>query len=203
MIRRSRIIRGAILAGVLFAVGGVAHAQQMALAPGDTAPPVRGYVMPTNDYRQIDYTQQRFSIVNFWATWCAPCKLEMPKLDELHQKYADDGLEVVGIYSSQLDTDEDIVRQFLAEVNVNYGIIRAHRLLDRDWRGIGITPTTFLIDGQGKILRRYVGATEEQTEGLVADVEALLAGEPMPPQVIPVVPEQTTEADRPKQGSAR
>jgi hypothetical protein len=59
-----------------------------------------------------------------------------------------------------------------------------------------VLPTTFVIDSNGIIVRRYVGATAEQIKGLVADVEALLAGEPLGPMVIPDKPSVATEEDR-------
>jgi hypothetical protein len=57
--------------------------------------------------------------------------------------------------------------------------------VDRAWGGIAVKPTSFLVDRGGRILRRYVGASPEQTAGLIADVEAVLDGLPMPPQVMP------------------
>ena len=68
---------------------------------------------------------------------------------------------------------------------MTYPVIRPAKGVAGAWGGGGTLPLTFLIDGEGRVLRRYVGATEEQIEGLVRDVEAALRGEPLGPPVIP------------------
>ena len=80
------------------------------------------------------------------------------------------------------------VAGFLARVPVTYTIIRPSALVEYYWAGVKIKPTSFLIDKNGRVLRRYVGASPEQIAGLAADVEAVLDGRTMANQVMPPAP---------------
>lgn len=94
-------------------------------------------------------------VVNFWATWCPPCRLEMPTLQRLHERRAADGVVVLG-FSTDVGSDAG-VRSFLAERGITYpvGIATAdHR---RAFGGIPGVPTTFLIDGDGVVRHKVVG----------------------------------------------
>lgn len=156
-----------------------------ALAPGDTAPTLSGTTIPDKQRFQADWSQHELTLVNFWATWCIPCRDEMPLLEKLYQRMKERGFHIIGPCDLR---SIDTVEEFLAEVEVSYPIIRPHGKVGHFWSGTQIKPTSFLIDRNGRILRKYVGAKPEQTEGLVADVEAVLDGREMPSQVIPAEP---------------
>jgi len=170
-------------------------AVELALAPGDQAPPLRGN-RPDGEIHKVDYTANKVTVVNFWATWCVPCKDEMPELQALHEKHGADGLGIVGVVKGN-DPDAAI-QNFCDSLGVRYPVIRTHRGIMPMWRGVGALPATFLIDGSGKILRRYVGATAEQIDGLVYDIEAALAGKPLGPFIFPEKPAVATDEDRRK-----
>ncbi len=165
----------------------------LALAPGDAAPPMRGRTAQETFFI-TDYGQHGATVVNFWATWCEPCKDEMPALQKLYDKHAEQGLQIVSVLHDNA-TDEQ-VREFLDALEISYPCIRAHRGYTQKWKGVGVLPTTFLINRDGVILRRYIGATAKQIEGLVYDVEATLQGQPLGPFVIPETPAVATEEDR-------
>jgi thiol-disulfide isomerase/thioredoxin len=167
------------------AVTPTAAQQRVALAPGDPAPKLGGVTVPADRRYDADWTANRLTLVNFWATWCEPCRGEMPLLDELFRLHRERGLDVVGVFERG---EEAQVGAFLADVPVSYTVIQPDAITDFDWGGIQIRPTSFLVDGRGTILRRYVGARPEQTEGLFADVQAALDGKPLPAQVLPAVP---------------
>jgi hypothetical protein len=80
---------------------------------------------------------------------------------------------------------------------VDYPIVKPDERWLNDWGGISAMPLTFMIDGDGKVMRRYLGATEEQIAGLIYDVEAALDGRELGPIVTPEVPNVSTEADKP------
>ncbi len=157
----------------------------IALAPGDSAPELGGRLYPTNEPHKIDFSARTWTLVNFWATWCRPCRDEIPALEKLQTTHAEAGLEVVGVYEQE--TPIDGIKAFLEPFGVTYSIMKITPRTGLNWGGIGAIPTSFLIDRNGKILRRYVGATVEQIEGLAADVQALIDGRPMPKMVIPSV----------------
>jgi cytochrome c biogenesis protein CcmG/thiol:disulfide interchange protein DsbE len=127
--------------------------------------------LPDLDGRTWKLADQRGKIVlvNFWATWCTPCRNETPGLVRLANQYKIKGLEVVGI-----SFDEDGpqgVRDFVAEYQIPYPILlppEGHPLTSR----IESLPTSLLIDRAGKVRKTYVGAVSESA--FRADVDRLL-----------------------------
>lgn len=111
----------------------------------------------------------RVLVVNFWATWCAPCREEMPALSRSRQKFAANGVEFVGI---ALDT-ADSVQAFSREVPVSYPIWIAGteliQVLRRLGNGPGGLPYTIVIDREGKIGASHLGPLSE------AEIDALVA----------------------------
>jgi peroxiredoxin len=100
-------------------------------------------------------------IVNFWATWCQPCKLEMPWFEELHQQYGSQGLEMIGIntddYISSKDSVRDEVAKFAKDLGVSYTILRGKENVVDAFGGAQFLPITFYIDRQGKIIANVTG----------------------------------------------
>ncbi len=84
------------------------------------------------------------------------------------------------------------------KLGVTYPVLKPRRRTSGDWRGVATLPVTFLIDEKRTILRRYVGATPEQIDAMVDDVEAVLEGKPLGPMVIPDRPDVANPEDRPK-----
>lgn len=109
-------------------------------------------------------------LVNFWATWCPPCRAEIPDLIALQAKYKDN-LVVLGI--SEDEGPVDTVRAFVAEHKVNYFIAMTTPEVSRIFRGVAALPTTFVLDPEGRIVQKHVGQLNAQ----VADLETqYLAG---------------------------
>ena len=94
-------------------------------------------------------------VLNFWATWCGPCKLEMPSLQSLHEDRADDGVVVLGLSTDVGDPDP--VEAFLRERGITYPVGRATNAHRQAFGGIRGIPTTFLIDRNGVVQHRVVG----------------------------------------------
>lgn len=107
-------------------------------------------------------------LVNFWATWCPPCRMETPDLVATHKKFSDRGFTVVGVTLDENPAQD--VPPFAQRYGVAYPI-----LLPNDEVGgqISSLPTSLLIDGNGRVARRYVGLVTESR--LQKDIEALLA----------------------------
>lgn len=94
-------------------------------------------------------------ILDFWATWCPPCRAEIPGFIELYNKYKSKGFEMIGI-----SLDEGGVKDvipFMKEFGVNYHILIGNYKVTQDYGGIRGIPTTFVIDKKGYIRAKYVG----------------------------------------------
>ena len=94
-------------------------------------------------------------IVDFWATWCGPCREEIPHLNQLYSELKGKGLEIVGI---SMDTDgTDGVKDFTREFRIQYPIVMGDDKVAESFGGIIGLPTTFIIDRNGRIAKKYVG----------------------------------------------
>jgi len=94
-------------------------------------------------------------LLDFWATWCAPCKIEIPWFMEFEQQLKDRGFAVVGV-----SMDEDgwsAVKPYLQEMKINYRILMGNEQVGSIYGGVDSLPTTFLIDRQGKIASVHIG----------------------------------------------
>ncbi|HSY58616.1 MAG TPA: TlpA disulfide reductase family protein [Terriglobales bacterium] len=98
--------------------------------------------------------QGKVVILNFWATWCPPCRDEIPLLVELAKKYKD-GLQIVGV--SLDDSSADDVRQFAKAFHVNYPIVMGSRELLSEYGGVPALPTTFLINKDSRVVLKHEG----------------------------------------------
>jgi thiol-disulfide isomerase/thioredoxin len=93
-------------------------------------------------------------IVDFWATWCEPCQVMIPWLEEFHNRYASQGLEIVGV---SMDDDVKDVKPFVDKAKMNYPILFGNDAIADAWGGVFGLPTSFMIDRQGKIRATHQG----------------------------------------------
>ena len=108
-------------------------------------------------------------LVNFWATWCPPCRAEIPDLIKLQDKYRDK-LIVLGISEDEIPPGE--VKAFVTEQKMNYRVAMTTPALGKIFRGVSALPTTFVIDREGKLVQRHVGMLNAQQTELEAQVLA-------------------------------
>jgi thiol-disulfide isomerase/thioredoxin len=94
-------------------------------------------------------------LLNFWATWCGPCKIEIPWFIEFEQQYKDRGFAVLGVAMDE--EGWDIVRPYITEKRVNYRILMGNDQVAQLYGGVESLPTTFLLDREGRIASTHIG----------------------------------------------
>jgi thiol-disulfide isomerase/thioredoxin len=98
--------------------------------------------------------KNRVVLLNFWATWCGPCRAEVPDLVELQNKYKDQ-LQIIGLVVD--DEDQDAIKKFAAEFGINYPVALATDAMRLEYGGIPALPTSFVLDAQGRIVQKHEG----------------------------------------------
>ncbi len=143
------------------------------------------------DTLSADGLRGEVAVVNFWATWCGPCRLEMPALQGLHEDYAERGVTVLGLST---DVDGSAIPPFLEERGITYPVGRATPAQRQAFGGVRGIPTTLILDREGRVRHRVVGYFAPPA--MRAAVERLLAeevpGEEAEPDVIPTTPASAT-----------
>jgi thiol-disulfide isomerase/thioredoxin len=109
-------------------------------------------------------------LVNFWATWCGACKLEMPWLVQLREQYAGQGFEIIGIVTDG-ETDEK-VRQIADKYGVKYPVMRCNHKTAQAYGGLPELPESFYIDRTGKVVLEAADASSK--EDIEANIRKLL-----------------------------
>lgn len=112
----------------------------------------------------------KVALVNFWATWCLPCKVEMPWFVDFQRKYKDRDFTVIAI---SLDEDGwDPVRRFAEDYELNFPVLLGDDSVAEDFGGVMALPTTLIIDRSGAVVSRHMGLVSRSTyEG---EIEGLL-----------------------------
>lgn len=93
-------------------------------------------------------------LLNFWATWCGPCRAEIPDLVELQSKYKD-RLQIIGLVLD--DEDQQAIKEFVKEFQINYPIALATAEIRVQYGGIPALPSSFVLDAQGRVVQKHVG----------------------------------------------
>jgi len=140
-----------------------ANAQSFKEAPDFTLPDLDGKPFKFSDLKG------KVIILDFWATWCPPCRTEIPHFKSLYSQYKGDGLEVIGIALDQ--GGANVVRPFAEDFQINYPILIGNQRVTEDYGGIRGIPTTFIIDRQGRIVEKFVGYRDKEVfESVIQDL---------------------------------
>lgn len=172
----------ALILCVLSACDGVAPPLKVRI--GQTVPS-----LPVQDLRNqpasITPTPGKLLMINVWATWCGPCRHEMPSLQRLAQRLGDDRLELVGL---SVDMDEHVVREYLIENKIDFP-----SFLDRDLSevngvlGVRMFPSTFFVSPDGELVKVIEGWRDWDAPELFESIAVLL---PSIPSSLPALPPQ-------------
>jgi thiol-disulfide isomerase/thioredoxin len=120
-----------------------------AVAPDFTLDSLEGKSMRLSDLRG------KAVLLNFWATWCGPCKIEMPWFVELQKQYGPQGLQIVGVAMD--DASKDDIAKFAKEMGVNYPVLLGKEAVGDAYGGVPALPETFFIGRDGKIVDKIIG----------------------------------------------
>lgn len=132
-------------------------------APEFTLKDSNGKPVKLSDYRG------KAVVLDFWATWCGPCKVEIPWFVEFQQKYKDRGLVVLGVASG--DEDWNVIQPFAKKMRINYPLVLGNDTTADLYGGIEALPTTFIIDRQGRIAKIHIGlASKEDFQNAIEKV---------------------------------
>lgn len=154
-----------LVVGAIVLVLGAALALGLKLSPeifpvevGSKAPEFRAATLAGNANRTLADYKGQVVLLNVWATWCAPCRVEMPSIEHLHQEFGPQGLKVVAI--SIDEAGPDVVRELVRERGLSFEILlNPSRSIERIYQTTGV-PESFVLNRDGVIVKKVIGATE-------------------------------------------
>jgi len=138
---------------------------------GHPAPPIQGSDFLSGKPFKLDALQNSVVLVDFWASWCGPCRKSFPFLERMQSKFGGQGFKVVGV---SLDEESINVRAFLDSLSVSLTILHDPTGKWAEAYGVVAMPTSFLVDKSGRIVARFEGGEHFKEEE--AAIEALISG---------------------------
>jgi cytochrome c biogenesis protein CcmG/thiol:disulfide interchange protein DsbE len=158
-----------------------ASGTQEAAPPAGPGDPPRGSMAPAFELKniadgkpvQLSSFRGKAVLLNFWATWCGPCKIEMPWLVDLQKKYQPKGLEIVGVAMD--DASDKEIADFTHKMGVNYTILKGTEKVGDLYGGVDRLPLSYYIDRSGKVVDEIVGLASESV--IEDDIKRIL-GQP-------------------------
>jgi len=151
------VVVAVVVAGMLYfgfhsarrSVAGTPMLKQASIAPDFTLESLDGKSMKLSDLRG------HAVLLNFWATYCGPCKIEMPWFVELQKQYGAQGLQIVGVAMD--DASKEDIAKFAKDMGVNYPILIGKESVGDEYGGIPALPETFFIGRDGKLMDKIIG----------------------------------------------
>ena len=180
--KQGKVLIGAVLAIVV--VAGLYLVNRYWIAPATmvhtakaagSRPMAPAFSLTDMNGRKLELADYKGKVVllDFWATWCGPCRIEIPGFIQLQERYRDQGLVVLGIY---IDDNAESVSDFYREFKMNYAVAPGDSRLVELYGGILGLPTTFLIGRDGRIYSKHSGATDVAV--FEEEIKELLGAQP-------------------------
>jgi peroxiredoxin len=133
-------------------------------APDFSLKDASGATVKLSDYRG------KVVLLNFWATWCGPCKIEIPWFMDFEQQYKNKGFEVLGVAMD--DEGWSVVKPYVTDKKINYRVLLGNDSIASAYGGIDSLPTTFVINQNGKIVSSHIGLVNK--DDYLKEIEGLL-----------------------------
>ena len=148
------IVAVMLFAGIRAARNNRANGSTKGQLIGNLAP---DFELPALDGKNLKLSDLRGKAVllNFWATYCGPCKIEMPWFVELQKEYGPQGFQIVGVAMDDASLED--IAKFAKEMGVNYPILLGKESVGQSYGGVSVLPTTFFLDRDGKLIAREFG----------------------------------------------
>ncbi len=115
----------------------------------------------------------KVAVVEFWATWCAPCIQEIPNFNKIHETYSGKGVQMLAITTMSGDLED--IKPKVAEFGMKYPVLVGDDQIEEGFGGLLGFPTTFVVSQDWKIYKKYVGMTPSKKEKIEQDIQKLLA----------------------------
>ncbi|OGU57368.1 MAG: hypothetical protein A2V66_03185 [Ignavibacteria bacterium RBG_13_36_8] len=121
------------------------------------------FILPTADGKQLKLSDYKDKVVllDFWATWCPPCRRSIPDLISLKKEFGNKDFEIIGI-SVDTETKPEVI-PFMKEYGINYPVVYGNLQVYQQYGGISVVPTSFIVNKQGKIVYKYEGLISIET----------------------------------------
>jgi cytochrome c biogenesis protein CcmG, thiol:disulfide interchange protein DsbE len=185
-------------------------AQQPATGPTLDQLKAKNFTVKTLDGESVDLNtllgEGKPVLIDFWATWCGPCRMVIPHLGELHRKYGKDGLVVIGLNLEDSRAEGQAVRNFVKRYRMDYQNVFAQHAVYQFFSGMAVAriPFTLLFGPDGKLSWRLVGYSPNMSGSLNSAVAKAMAGAPEKPaeQSAPEKPAENVTPGKPAEQSA-
>ena len=127
------------------------------------------FALKDSEGKQVRLSEYRGKVVllDFWATWCGPCRIEIPWFSDMERQKKNQGFAVLGV--SMDDDGWKVVKPFMSEMKMNYRVLLGNDQVAKDYGGLDALPTTFVINREGKIVFAHVGLTSRKDIDEVID----------------------------------
>lgn len=142
----------------------VKPATERQLAPDFSLKDADGRTVKLSDYRG------KVVLLNFWATWCGPCRIEIPWFTDFESTYKDRGFAVIGV--SMDEEGWEVVKPYVQRTKLNYRVVIGNDEIATNYGGVDSLPTSFVIDQAGKIASVHIGLVSK--DDYASDIDALL-----------------------------